>query len=200
MRRKIVFSGLLLAVLLFSTRAAAQSNVDVKRTTVYAGIGYSFPISKLHGLTGIIGGIYHNHDLQLNYTFGIGKTQRLYWYDSNGDMESALAYKRNSLGMKYGYQIRLRKGLALTPQLGFSYERLNARQEMGSKDFGHGANAWCTTVGMKLCYMPIKYCTLFLSTEHKIPMCKNAYYKDVLKKTDNDEGGFVIHLGLITCF
>ena len=199
MKRISMIMGLLSVVLLFSTRAVAQDN-DVRESAFYFGTGYTYTQSNLNGVTGMIGGIISNHDLQVSYTYGLSATPKVYWYDSKGNVESALTYKRNSIEMKYGYQIRLAQGLALTPQLGMTYEQLAAKQEMGKQEFGKNANAWCASAGMKLYYSPVDHVAIFVSPEYKIPVRKDIYYEDIMKTTDKDEGGFALHAGLLFCF
>ena len=90
--------------------------------------------------------------------------------------------------------------MALTPQLGMSYEQLTAKQEMGKQKYGKNANAWCASAGLKLYYLPVDHVAIFASPEYKIPVRKNMYYEDIMKTTDKDEGGFALHAGLIFCF
>ena len=200
MKRTRMILCLLSVVLLVGTQAAAQSDNDIRETAFYFGAGYTYTPSKLNGVTGIVGGIINNNDFQASYTYGLDSTPKLYWYDANGDVESSLTYKRNSIGMKYGYQIRLTQGLAITPQLGMSYEQLTAKQESGNKDFGKGADAWCATAGLKIFYSPVAHCAVFVSPEYKIPVAKDVYYEDIMKKTDIAEGGVVLHAGLLFFF
>lgn len=191
----------LLSVMLFvSMQTVAQSDNDVRESAFYFGAGYTYTLSNLNGVTGVIGGIISNHDLQVSYTYGLDSTPKVYWYDGQGNAESALTYKRNSIGMKYGYQIRLAQGLALTPQLGMSYEQLVASQEMGTQEFGKNADAWCASAGLKLYYSPVAHVAIFVSPEYKILVRKDVYYEDVMKTTDKDEGGFALRGGLIFCF
>ena len=202
MRRKriTIISALIFALLLPGTRVAAQ-DITTRAATAYAGVGYGMNSvlkkGSLGGLTLVLGGIWQGHDLQLNYTLGLEKSPLLYWYDDNGDVDCALHYKRHSLGMKYGYQVRLADGLALTPQAGASYERLEGVQSSGSNDLGNGADAWCFTVGLKLVWSPLDHSALFLSPEYKSAFRKNPLYEDVTDKCKASQGGLAFYAGVL---
>lgn len=200
MKRITMILVLLSVLLLPAARTAAQDNT-IKKTTGYAGIAYginsALKNSSLGGLTLMLGGIWQNHDLQVAYTLGLEKTPLLYWYDGNGDVDCSLQYKRHSLAIKYGYQVQLASGLALTPQAGVSYEQLEGVRQTGSNDLGNGADAWCFTAGLKLTYSPLQHTAFFFSPEYKSPISKNPLYDDVSDKCKISKGGLAIHAGVL---
>lgn len=202
MERKIIKTmALLLSMsLLGGMGAAAQTKTmpEILATDVYVGAGYT--VGTFGGVTFVASGVLKNHDLQFNYTLGVNKTPTVYWYNAQGNVDGALRFKRNSLEMKYGYQFRPWKPLAITPQAGFSYERLTGSQQTGLYDKGNGADAWCVAVGFKAVYTPVRHLNIFVAPEYKIPIRENAYYKDVMSTTDKASGGFAIHLGVMYSF
>ena len=223
MERKTIFGMALFVVLLMGNMTAAAQNPrqqqykspeetkayknrpaetskkpQIKAYDLYLGAGYT--VGSFSGVTFVASGVLKNHDLQVNYTLGLSKTPTLYWYDAQGDVDGSLRFKRNSLEMKYGYQFLPWKPLALTPQAGFSYERLTGSQQTGLYDKGNGADAWCVAVGFKAVYTPVRHLNIFVAPEYKIPIRENAYYKDVMSTTDKASGGFAIHMGLMYSF
>ena len=187
--------GLMLSMLLTGGMEAAAQKAEIKASDVYLGAGYT--VGTFSGVTFVASGVCKNHDLQVNYTLGMNKSQTLYWYHADGNVDGALKFKRNSLEMKYGYQFRPCKPLALTPQVGLTYEHLKGCQQMGLYDKGNGSDAWCVGVGFKAVYTPVRHLNIFVAPEYKIPVRQNAYYKDVMNTLDKASGGFAIHMGLL---
>ncbi len=170
----------------------------IKKTDLYLGAGYT--IGTFSGVTFVASGVYKNNELQVDYTLGLSKSKTLYWYGPLGDVDGALQFKRNSLEIKYGYQFCPWSFFAITPQAGFSYERLVGSQKMGSYDKGDGTDAWCAAVGVKFMATPVRHLNIFVAPEYKIPIRKNAYYEDVHSTLDKTNGGFAIHIGVLYSF
>ena len=168
--------GLMLSMLLTGGMEAAAQKAEIKASDLYVGAGYT--VGPFSGVTFVASGVCKNHDLQVSYTLGMNKSQTLYWYNGNGDVDGALKFKRSSAEVKYGYQFIPCKPLAITPQVGCSYERLTGSQQMGLYDKGNGTDAWCVAVGFKAVYTPAKHLNIFVAPEYKIPVRQNAYYKD----------------------
>jgi len=194
MKKAIMIMGLLAMSLTGGMEAVAQK-AEIKASDLYVGAGYT--VGTFSGVTFVAAGVCKNHDLQVSYTLGLNKSKTLYWYNGQGDVDGALKFKRNSLEMKYGYQFLPWKPLAITPQAGFSYERLVGDQQMGQYDKGDGSDAWCVGVGFKAVYTPVKHLNIFVAPEYKIPIRKNAFYEDVMSTLDKACGGFAIHIGLM---
>ena len=166
-------------------------NTYVKPTAFYFGGG--FTVRSLSGLTGIVGAIYQNHDLQASYTFGMKKSDAIYW---NGDMNSAATYTMHSIGVKYGYQIPLMRQLAITPQVGYYYNFLISE----GRATGDGTSAHSLSVGAKLLLVPMKHLYVFVAPEYMFGMSKSDIFKTITNATNVSIDGFAVHAGVLVSF
>jgi hypothetical protein len=168
----------------------------VKSTGFY--FGGAFTLSKLFGFSGILGGTYMQHDLQLSYTFCISETSTV--YTAGSGQQSGMKFKQNSIAVKYGYQIPVLSRFALIPQLGFSYDFLSGTQVEGSTKFGDDASASCLTLGFKVLAVPMQHIYLFVAPEFDIAVSKSKDYEAIADNADFSAGGFVMHAGVLVNF
>lgn len=172
----------------------------VKPQAFYFGGGYT--VRGMSGLTGILGYVYKNHDLQFSYTFGIGSSDNIYWY-SNSNIIGVLNYKMSSMAFRYGYQFRLLSHFGIVPQLSFVQNRLQGSlvsDTYGNEKHGDGATAVCLGLGFKLLYAPVQHWYLFAAPEYDFPISKDEAFKSVAQTADLTAGGFVLHAGLLFNF
>lgn len=169
-----------------------------KKFAFYFGAGYT--LRELSGLSGIIGATYHNHDVQLNYTFGLSKSTLVNIYDASGNYQGRQSYKMNTIGVKYGYQILLTRKMAITPQVGYSANMLTANIEDGSITFADGASCKCVNIGVKFQMVPTKHIYLFAAPEFGIAMSKDKSYETVSTQAGFSMGGFAATVGLMATF
>ena len=161
----------------------------------YAGAG--FTVRSLMGITGTLGFVFQNIDLQLAYTMGISSSKNLYWYDQAGLLQSGLRYKMNSWNIRLGYQFKAVTHFGFTPQLGFQYQQLSGKLLEGTTKYGDGAKAMAATLGLKAFYVPTKYLALFLQPEYALVMKRDDTYKTAASKADFSQGGFSATIGLL---
>ena len=164
----------------------------------YFGAGYT--VRTLSGATGILGATYRNHDVQLNYTFGLSSSSAVNTYDDTGNYQSRLSYKMNSIGVKYGYQVMLTRKMAVVPQVGYSVNMLTAKQEDGSVSFGDGASCKALTIGAKFLAVPMKHVYVFIAPEYGIAMGKDKSFDLISTQADFSQGGFAATLGIMATF
>ena len=100
----------------------------IKSKAFYFGAGYT--MRSLGGITALAGVTFNNIDLQVSYTFGLGKSKQVPWYTKElkddvgniiqeGDTYlSSMTYKRSTLAIRLGYQFELTERLGITPQVG----------------------------------------------------------------------------------
>ncbi len=168
----------------------------------YFGVGYT--LSSLAGMTGYIGGVLRNVDLQLSYTLGLKKSNPAYMYRSEAatgnEMLSGNTYKMNAMAARIGYQIRLIPRLGFTPQLGYMYQMLSANTIEGSGKFAQGASAHCLTIGAKILGVPVQHLYLFLTPEYALPIKKSNDFNRAASAADFSAGGFSVSIGLLVNF
>ena len=177
-----------------------KSITYVKPTTFYFGGAYT--LRTLAGVSGIVGAVIYNNDLQLSYTLGLTKSQTAYWYNTNegARYQSGVTYKMSSMAAKYGYQISLMNKFAITPQLGFSIDKLSATIEDGSVAYGDKATCTCITIGVKLLLAPFQHCYLFAAPELAIANKKGGDFERIAEATNVSAGGFTANIGVLINF
>ena len=172
----------------------------VKPNSFYFGGGYTF--RQMGGITALAGATYNNYDLQLSYTFGLGSSDEVHWYSTDGKDTylSTITYKRSTFAIKAGYLFLLTERLGIVPQIGFEMERLSAKAERGSKDYGDGATANCVSVGAKLVFAPIERFYAFVNPAYSIAINKDDNFKRIVDASNITAGGFQLTAGVIFNF
>lgn len=159
--------------------------------------GGAFTLRSLSGVSAIVGAVYQRHDLQASYTFGLTESDVIYW---GGDMNTGTKYKMQSIAVKYGYQFPLMRHLAITPQVGWSYNSFSANAaQSGNTTYGDGASSHALTVGAKLVLVPMQHLYFFVAPEYMFALSKDNNFKSI---TDNNVSadGFAVHAGLLVNF
>lgn len=176
--------------------------ITLQRVTYVKPLAFYFggavTIRSLTGISGIVGVIYHRHDLQASYTFGLTESGVVYW---EGDMNTGTKYKMQSIGVKYGYQFPLLRQLAITPQVGYYYNSLSAHQaDNGNTTYGDGASSSAIAIGAKLVYAPIQHLYLFVAPEYMFALGKDSNFKSITNSGILNGDGFGVHAGILINF
>jgi len=179
-----------------------RDTVTLQRVTYVKPLAFyfggAFTARSLSGITGILGLVYNGHALQAGYTFGISESDAVYW---NGDMNTATKYKMNSVSVKYGYQFNLLRQLAITPQLGWSYNFLSANAaQSGNTTYGDGASSQAVTIGAKLVLVPMQHLYFFVAPEYMFALSKDNNFKMISNSSNVSGDSFAVHAGLLVNF
>ncbi len=179
-----------------------RDTVTLQRVTYVKPLAFyfggAFTLRTLSGITGLLGVVYHRHDLQASYTFGLSQSDVVYW---EGDQANGTKYKMNSIGVKYGYQFPLMRQLAITPQVGYYYNFLSAQAaESGNKTYGNGASSQALAIGAKLVLVPMQHLYIFLAPEYMFGLSQDANFKTIANSTKVSADGFAVHAGLLVNF
>ena len=160
--------------------------------------GGAFTVRALSGITGMLGVVFHRHDLQASYTFGLAESKEVYW---NGDMNTATKYKMNTIAVKYGYQFSLMRHLAITPQVGYNYHFLSANAAVeGNTTYGDGAAAHALSIGAKLMLVPMQHFCIFVAPEYMFGLSKDKKFTSIADACNVSADGFAVHAGLLVNF
>ncbi|MBQ8706185.1 MAG: PEGA domain-containing protein [Paludibacteraceae bacterium] len=172
----------------------------IKPTSFYFGAGYT--IRSLGGINVLAGATYKNFDFQVSYTFGLGASDDVPWYstDGNDTYLSSISYKRSTLAFKLGYQFALTERLGIVPQFGYEVERLSGTVENGTNLYGDGAAANCLSLGAKLLYAPMERFYLFANPAVSFGVSKDDNFERLTDNSDISAGGFMMTLGAIFNF
>lgn len=168
----------------------------VRPMSFYFGGGYTY--QTLSGVTGMIGFVLWNNDIQASYTFGLTESDPVYW---NGDINTATKYKMNSISVKYGYQIALARKFGFTPQVGYTYNKLTANAAVaGNTIYGDGASSQNLSVGAKFIIVPVQHLYLFVAPEYSFALSKDDNFKTITDSSNFSGEGFGVHAGLLISF
>ena len=167
----------------------------VKPMAFYFGGGFTY--NALSGLSGIIGAILWNHDIQASYTFGMSESDPVYW---DGRKNTETKYKMNSISLKYGYQISLTRKFVLTPQIGYNYNTLTASATKGNTTYGDGAKSEALSIGAKLNIVPVQHLNIFVTPEFSFKISQDDYFKTITENSNFSGDGFAVHAGLLVSF
>ncbi len=167
----------------------------IKKTGIYAGVAFTYGGSTM-GVTGTIGGIISNFDIQLSYTMGLGSSDEVHWYANETNVQQEVStYKLNTMQVKFGYQFPLSMRVGITPQIGYMTQTLS-----GSGQYGNGCNCGSFTLGAKLLIAPVPHLCVLINPEFAIPNKKSDTYKKIIDIAGFAEGGFYAHAGVIVNF
>lgn len=160
--------------------------------------GGAFTLRSLSGVSAIVGAVYQRHDLQASYSFGLTESDVIYW---GGDMNTGTKYKMSSIGVKYGYQFPLMRHLAITPQLGWSYNFLTANSaQTGNTTYGDGASSQALAIGAKLVLVPMQHLYFFVAPEYMFALSKDKNFETISDNSNVSGDGFAVHAGLLVNF
>ena len=101
-----------------------------KGHNVYIGAGYN--IVSISGPSVALGFDLKHHNIELGAVFGLNKTDDMYFYDINSDVNAAYYYKAIRIQLRYGYDIRVTDFFSIMPQVGGAYNMYNG-SEVGSE-------------------------------------------------------------------
>jgi len=179
-----------------------QRTEYIKKLSFYFGGGYM--VTGMSGITGILGAVVYNHDLQLSYTFGLGKTGNKPWSEKDeygfDNYVGMTNHQLTRLAVKYGYQINLLQQLGLTPQVGYAYHRLNSSIVEGDTKYGNGASASALTVGLKILAVPFQHFSVFVAPEYNVAISKDATYNEIATATGFSPSHFAATIGVLANF
>lgn len=163
----------------------------IRENALYAGLGFSY--SSIYGVGIHVGGVYHNINLELGYTLGLGKSNTVYWYEMpkpDGLYSDNCTYTTDEFELKAGYQFSFVERLGLIPQVGYMGQRLRGGTH------GNGAMSHNLTVGARLVFNPLPSFGIFVNPEYAIPVSVNNLYKEISEYGGFSKGGFFVSAGI----
>ena len=133
-RRKgmIPLSGYVIPVRIESKvtyEARVEMTQKVKQTNLQGYLGTAFSILPAVGPSASVGLVYRHHVLEVGGTFGLSKTDQLYFYNSKGDAVATYSYQPLFVHAKYGYEWYATKMLSVTPFVGAVYGQFKGKTD-----------------------------------------------------------------------
>ena len=171
---------------------------------VYLGIGYSLmPVS---GVSATLGLMTHHHNLEIGATYGLEKTDNLYFYNKSDEAVAAYKYHPIHLQARYGYSIDLSKLVDITPQAGAGYsiaigEKVNnlthstSKYQLAKSLYAFGA--------FRAILRPAKHFAIQITPEYVFCVSRDHNSEWISKTDEQFKGwteGFSLNAGIMIFF
>ena len=173
------------------------------KNQVYIGAGYN--IMTLSGPSITIGANLKHHQIELGATYGLKKSDDLFFYDVNDNLKAGYNYNAIRASLTYGYEFPVSDIFFITPMAGVSYlAYLGNEASTSTKSTNYkNANSLSATGGVRLSMGFGKHVRLCITPEYQ-----SAVYKDknckLLSSYDDDmkswHTGFNLNVGLLVYF
>lgn len=162
----------------------------IRPNSCYGDLAFTY--GPMFGVTARLGGFFHNINLEVGYTLGLGRSGDVYWYETgeSGIYDNVCTYTMDELTVKAGYQLSFLNRIGLTPRLGYMGQRLRGGLH------GNGAMSHDMTIGARLVFKPVPYFGVFIEPEYAVPIVVNKLYSDISSQGGFSKGGFYISAGL----
>lgn len=165
----------------------------IKSNSLYGALGFTY--GNMPGVTLNVGGTCQNFALEIGYTVGITKSDKVYWFQTGTNLfEGATDYAVDEMGIRAGYQFSFIRRFGITPQAGYLGQRVRG----GS----HGNGAMChnVTVGARCIFNPLEILGIFVTPQYAIPVSVNPLYSDITSHAGIGKGGFFVTAGIAFTF
>jgi len=125
---------------------------------------------------------------ELGFTYGLNKTEDMYYYGVGAAISSAYNYHALRVALRLGYAFALARQLALTPQAGIAYNYIHGKGIDGvsvtENGFMDRFNTLSATAGAKLSFNFNAHLGLSVTPEYDFAVAKDGNY-DVVKDSDS---------------
>lgn len=144
---------------------------------------------------------------ELGFTYGLNKTDDLYFYDVGATIKSAYNYQALRVALRLGYTLPLSRQIFLTPQIGVAYNNIMGTKikdvTASNSNYMDGFSTMSATFGAKLSFSFSSRLGLSVTPEIDLGVAKDDNY-DTVKKADdllkNWTDGFCLSAALIYKF
>ena len=102
-------------------------------THMYAGIGLE--AFSMTGVTGRAGMEVGSHIIEIGGVIGFGKTDILYFYDSQGNLIAGRSYHPMRVQLQYGYGVKLAEMIFFAPMIGLGLNAFQGTDEKTNPDY-----------------------------------------------------------------
>ena len=172
---------------------------------LYAEVGAN--IHPFLGPSLTVGYRMNDFSAELGFTYGLNKTEDLYYYDVGASIKSAFNYQAMRVALRLGYTLTLSRLIFLTPQAGVAYNSISGKKikevTATNSNYMDGFNTMSATLGAKLSFSFSSRMGLCLTPEYDFGISKDDSYDNVRKADDKLKGwtdGFCLSAALIYKF
>ena len=183
------------------TEEALKRNRANKGHNVYVGAGYN--IISISGPSVALGFDFNHHNIELGAVFGMNKTDDLYFYDSQTNVNAAYNYKAIRIQLRYGYDFKVTDFFSIMPQVGGAYNLYNGNEVISSSSNYNSANSMSIIGAVRLVTSFNDRFKLQITPEYDFGVYKDKNCKmiaDFDKDFKSWTNGFNLNIGLIYFF
>lgn len=164
----------------------------VPKTTGYASV--AFVASGNPSVAFTAGGYWENVNLEVSYSLGLGRSKDVEWYSRADKLyEGSYNYRLDEIAVRAGYQLRFADRFGLTPQAGWTLQRLSAKE--GSWP-GNGFTQGNLSIGARFAYHPVPHVGFFATPEYALPLGAKGDITEVFSQGGMTRGGFRASIGV----
>ena len=160
------------------------------------------------GIAFTLGYMYHHFSVEMSVMFG-GSTDEKefeYHYGDDFSFKQTDQWGFDQLAVRLGYEYKLAKHLAVTPQVGVIYTNVSNLEPSASDSFldEQEPSAWSASLGARLMWIPFgKYFRIYATPQFNMCLSKEGAFEDIYKadsKAKSYVTGPSIEAGLLFYF
>ena len=144
---------------------------------------------------------------EMGITYGLRKTDDVYFYGTGASIQSAYNYQALRLGLSLGYAVPISRQISLIPQAGVAYNYIYGKEikdvTVSNKGYMKSFGTMSATLGAKFKFVFIEHIGVCITPEYDFGIYKNDNYK-IVKEFNNTlkswTDGFSLSLSLFYNF
>jgi len=164
---------------------------------LYANVGMN--IIPFMGPHIAIGYMFKSFSAELGFTYGLNKTDDIYFYGKEASILSAYNYQAMRASLHLGYSLTLSRHITLQPQIGAAYNIINGKEikdiTATNSSYMNGFDILSATVGVRMTLGFDSHFGLCVTPEYAIGLFNDDGY-DLVKKFDKDMESWTNGFGL----
>lgn len=172
---------------------------DEPRTGIY--IEPSYQLLSYSGFGAEVGAFISNFNIEAQYLIGASRSDKVYWYASDGSQNGNCEYGSNRLAFRAGYRIALGSKLDLTPQLGAGILMVSAKESTASTN--DKSNAGSMLISARMTLSLSRNFQLALTPEYSLALSKGKVYEQASQVSSTMKSwadGFNLRAGISIFF
>ncbi len=185
-------------------KETVSAPIEPAGSHLFMGVGFN--ALSIMGPSVCIGAELNRHIVEASFVYGLNKSDALYYYSTDGELQTAREYKAMRTQLRYGYGFPIGNVVTLTPLVGACYNFVKGHPIDGiAKDNAYKEQGWSISANgaLRLSAKIGKSVRLHLTPEydilvHESSMCKTFNESD--SKIKSWSQGFNLNIGVLIYF
>ena len=195
------------------SKATYEATIDIeerkekKESNAHVFLEARYNVMTLAGPEVGLGVEVKNHVIEVNAVYGLKKSDDLFFYDKDGNMNEAYSYQPFRLGLRYGYEIEIIENvLAVVPQVGCAYNLMSGKGVASTVSTGDDyktASSFSALGALRLQVALGNHLKLYVTPEYDYGLYKDdncKWISDYDKTFKGWTDGFNLSVGLNVSF